>query len=110
MTIANYINRDDLIWSLKEQHDDIMMNPDIGSPMKWREAICFHRILEVLQEAPTLDVVEVIRCKDCKHYKPRNYQSSRWSSKKPCCTRSACISVNENDFCSFGERKEGANE
>ena len=48
---------------------------------------------------PTADVVEVIRCKDCKHY-IANY-----------CTRDIKGRTNmfymtENDYCSYGERKE----
>ena len=39
---------------------------------------------------------KVVRCKDCSHY------------TKPYCTRfiTAMIPVNENDYCSYAERKE----
>lgn len=47
------------------------------------------------------DVVEVVRCKDCK-----NYRSCR---HRNCCT-SHMIFVQENDFCSYGMKKEGAEE
>ena len=54
-------------------------------------------IVEVI--APTADVVEVVRCRDCKHY-IASY-----------CTRDIKGRTNmfymtENDFCSYGERKE----
>ena len=49
------------------------------------------------------DVVEVVRCKDCEHYKPQpKYKNSE---TKYCC-RSAYVRVNADDFCSYGERKE----
>lgn len=52
----------------------------------------------ILREAPTVDAVEVIRCKDCKHYDGKWFcKISGVPSRKPC------------DFCSHGERKEGAN-
>ena len=69
--------------------------------------LAFKMFVELLKQAPTADVVEVVRCKDCKFYTFRS-QSVRWSPKKPCCTRKACVTVSENDFCSFGVRKEGA--
>ena len=50
----------------------------------------------ILQEAPTVDAVEVIRCKDCKHYDGKWLcKISGVPSRKPC------------DFCSYGERKNG---
>jgi hypothetical protein len=44
--------------------------------------------------APTVDAVEVCRCKDCKFY-----QTDHW------CTRVALGIMYENDFCSYGERR-----
>lgn len=45
------------------------------------------------------DVVQVIRCKDCKYYDtPKNF-------KKPYCMRGAYVKVNADDYCSKGERK-----
>lgn len=54
-----------------------------------------------VKDIPAADVVEVVRCKDCKYYKPE----SRNGKVKYCC-RSAFVKVGEMDFCSYGERKE----
>ena len=51
------------------------------------------------------DVVPVVRCKDCKHYKPRN-QSVHWEQKALCCARSAQLKFPADGFCSYGERKD----
>lgn len=49
-----------------------------------------------IADAPTVDAVEVIRCKDCKHYDGKWLcKISGVPSRKPC------------DFCSHGERKDG---
>jgi hypothetical protein len=61
-------------------------------------------IEEVLKQTKTVDAVEVCRCKDCKHYQPRN-RSARWDCKTPCCNRSAALKFPEDGFCSYGERK-----
>lgn len=48
------------------------------------------------------DVVEVVRCKDCKHFMTDTF-------KRTMCNRTfTMFEMNENDFCSYGERK-GAN-
>ena len=54
-------------------------------------------VIDIVLDYPTADVVEVVRCKDCKHY-IANY-----------CTRDIKGRTNmfymlENDYCSYGER------
>lgn len=61
-----------------------------------------HDAIEILTEieyAPTADVVEVVRCKDCKHF-GRDMGHGKHDCKKyemPYCL--------ENDYCSYGERR-----
>lgn len=50
------------------------------------------------------DVVEVVRCKDCQHYKAQK-QSAHWDNAKKYCCRSATVKMNEFDYCSKGERR-----
>jgi hypothetical protein len=59
-------------------------------------------IREVLQ-IPAADVVEVVRCKDCEHYK-----QNPWNKETDmlCQCYSDWHSTEPNDFCSYGERKE----
>ena len=59
---------------------------------------------EVLEDTPTADVVEVVRCKDCK------YRGSRLSI--PTGVYYSCANYNlpyckPDDFCSYGERMDG---
>ena len=58
-----------------------------------------------IEAAPTVDAVPVVRCRECKHYdlgvclkiySDGNAHPEAWQSRKP------------EDFCSYGERKEGA--
>ena len=62
-------------------------------------------LAETVDKAPTIDAVPVVRCRECKHYEMgvclKIYDdgaASRyaWQERKP------------DDFCSYGERKEGA--
>lgn len=62
-------------------------------------------VLDSIDSQPTVDAVEVVRCRECKH---------RYNGKD--CTHPLLLSysfgairnVKDNDFCSYGERKDGA--
>ena len=58
--------------------------------------------IAVLEDMPTMDAVEIVRCKDCKHYeihKPKVLEN---------CERNGyIIPMKPDDFCSYGERKDG---
>ena len=55
-----------------------------------------------IDDAPTVDAVEVLRCKDCKHCDPENYHCDHPMST------AAPLRRKPDDFCSYGERKGGA--
>ena len=60
-------------------------------------------IHNAIDQAPTIDAVPVVRCKDCKHYeihKPKVLEN--------CERKGYIIPMKPDDFCSYGERKEGA--
>lgn len=51
---------------------------------------------QLLDEIPAADVAPVVRCKDCKHEFGGSCIICGFQKRKP------------EDFCSYGERKEGA--
>lgn len=57
----------------------------------WAKAIC------VLHDIPTVDLVPVVRCKDCKY-----------RDGTPGQPNILCAQMHEDDFCSYGERREDA--
>ena len=63
-------------------------------------------VSEILKQ-PTVDAVEVVRCKDCKHY----VQFLRDEKECRCTIFSGCYDrpypTEPDDFCSYGERREG---
>ena len=52
-------------------------------------------------EAPTVDAVEVVRCRDCKYH-----EDTSITEYEHCCMIGK--TVRHDDFCSYGERKGGA--
>ena len=70
-------------------------------------AIIAKEFLDRVRQAPTADVVEVVRCKDCKHY--RNHPNGLcYAHSEPYGTgyKGETICVEPDDFCSYGERKD----
>lgn len=62
---------------------------------------------EFIDNAPTADVVEVVRCRDCKymcHYTDGHLECRLLSDLKPIPT--TYCTMNADDFCSYGERRE----
>lgn len=55
----------------------------------------FNFVAKKIVDAPTIDAVPVVRCKDCKHLLRDN----------ECPLRTWFVHV-EDDFCSYGERRE----
>ena len=66
-------------------------------------------IEDCIDNAPTADVVEVVRCKDCMYCKEFHYEEPGEEPYIKLMCKWSCYSHQPNDFCSYGERK-GANE
>ena len=68
-------------------------------------ADCVAIARKAIVNAPTVDAVEVVRCKDCKHY----VQFLQDSKECRCTIFSGCYDrpypTDPDDFCSYGERR-----
>lgn len=58
---------------------------------------------DCIENTPTIDAVPVVRCRECKYYKPEEYFS-------PCVLPQGLECAKPDDFCSYGQRKEAAHE
>ena len=58
--------------------------------------------IAVLEDMPTIDAVEVVRCWECKHCDPENHHCDHHMGTV------APLRRKQDDFCSYGEWKEGA--
>ena len=91
--MTEYIERERL---LRKFNIDDMMNVN-GTLISLREA------RETISNFPAADVVPVVRCGDCTHRDPEN-------KKCDCGCWHIPFTVKDEDFCSYGERKNDANE
>ena len=60
-------------------------------------------VLDSIDAQPTIDAVEIVRCRDCKHWHKDTvfcgYMSYGEASER--------VNWYADDFCSYGERKDG---
>ena len=97
--MAEYIEREAL---LKDISESVVFTVRGEKPsLEIRGA---NKVIDRIKSAPTADVVEVVRCKECKHY-----EIHRPSVTLNCEREGKLIPMNPTDFCSYGVRKEGAN-
>ena len=55
--------------------------------------------VENIENAPTIDAVSVVRCKECKHWRNTDAEKIPTASI-------VCGNMHADDFCSYGERRE----
>jgi hypothetical protein len=86
--MARYIDADKLKQDLGEE------------PLNWtdsdaemQEQVDYKMFKSLIESQPTADVEEVVRCKDCKHYKSEYINCWVMRAK-----------MKPSDFCSYGEK------
>ena len=73
---------------------NVELLPDTAGTVQW-----------VLSHTPTVDAMEVVRCKDCKRCYKHTTKCNR--QKMWICMRNDLdVCVRPDDFCSYGERKD----
>lgn len=85
--MARYIDADACL--------DAMLNEMVGTGYQ-------SRAMDVIKFTPTADVVEVVRCKDCKHC--HEYQKWNFDRYLGCNFNGEIYEVSPKHFCSYGEK------
>ena len=89
--MPEYIEREALLNELKEERK----KGNFVFTTKW--------IKEIMDNLPAADVVEVVRCKDCVWWYPREYGSVIGRCENPY-NGLANEYIEEDDFCSYGKK------
>ena len=96
----NYISRqaaiDALLW-LTDMTKDI--NYADGETLLYQDSA-----IENIKALPSVDAVEVVRCKNCKYFDSGTDEDGKLFFK---CLGWVYGGTSEDDFCSHGERKDG---
>lgn len=86
--MAEYINRENAHKSLDDLSSELLLCTVDDT------FISLAKAHDRIEELPAANVVEVVRCRACKHY----YHGT--------CTNDFALNLmRENDFCSYGERR-----
>lgn len=59
----------------------------------------YRDIKKSMEATKTVDAIPVVRCKECKHYEPEEYEFG-------CVFAGGLSYVKADDYCSYGERKD----
>ena len=116
--MSKYIDVDVFIKSFREALPGLkaQVDPDL-TPKAYAYLRGAEAIIEDLTEFPAADVVEVVRCRECKYWgdEAGELQRSDGVLFARCKVHNYLLDgrhtgwcPTENDFCSYGERKEGA--
>ena len=76
---------------------DALKNTIKNMPNDYYGDLCIGDALKEIDDAPTIDAVPVVRCRECKHY-----QTDVLFNHNYCCGRRR----KPDDYCSYGERRE----
>ena len=97
--MAEYIEREAVYTAFANAGTDVL---ERASKLIYIAGFSYEHVIEILDDIPVTDVAPVVRCKDCKHYeihKPKVLEN---------CERNGhIIPMKPDDFCSYGERKDG---
>lgn len=90
--MAEYIERAEVL----KRFEEIKSSKDIS----FADALYLDGVMAVIDSVPAADVVEVVRCGECKFYSPVEGDVGD-------CEREDILylNVNKADFCSYGERE-----
>lgn len=102
--MAEYIERDAIIGKAIDEKCFVFSTQDVVRD-EFVVKTCYKNLAEVVYSIPIADVAPVVRCKDCKYScidgngctcEGYWYELSEYA-----------VPVKDDDFCSFGEPKEG---
>lgn len=106
-----YVKREKVHEVVSRLQKYVWKNPVEHGPMgqiKYRITVGADDVDFEVDKIPAEDVVPVVRCKDCKNWIPGGYKSIDDPQNPQCGGRCwySVIPRFENDFCSYGKRKE----
>jgi hypothetical protein len=94
LTMAEYIEREALIKAVR-------IMPRTIRP----ELVRYSTVQAIIDKQPAADVVEIVRCKDCKFAFPYNDYYYCENEDSPFTNSDWAVCPNGDDFCSYGERR-----
>ena len=96
--MAEYIDREKVIEETYSWLDSV------GSIIIGKRLSSYGELIGCMQDVPTADVVEVVRCKDCFFYqKDKELAKANYLDPEKYCALLIC-EIDKNGFCSYGKK------
>ena len=76
-------------------------NPDAFPVQNRGYCAGWNGVINLIVQAPTVDAVEVVRCKDCKWCRYSKVHDVQWCDHES----GLCDAIVGNEYCSYGERR-----
>ena len=106
--MKEYIEREKLTKHIEDEIEAFGNPNESDNPVAYGGLLSMKYCRSAVVTAPTADVVEVVRCKDCKYYIPKENLADEYAN--PIGADGLCDNTDkytdEDDYCSYGERKE----
>lgn len=97
--MAEYISRKAAIAYIREQSEECQKAFEELGGESGIYADAYNDLAEDFYSNPAADVAPVVRCRECKYYKPDEFECG-------CDFAGGLPYVKADNFCSYGERKE----
>ena len=96
--MSRLIDANEVVKAILEERDKIPYELVSEKPFKHGNSMRggIRKALRCIEQSPTVDAVPVVRCRECTEFDETEHECSHW------------YGFRENDFCSYGKRKEGA--
>lgn len=102
--MSKYINVDKAIQTINRCKNLTIGNIDVSDILSYNDGL--QEAINELHEMPSTDVVEVVRCRECKNFEFDGIISFTNDSVGHCKYQPVCTVMLGSDFCSYGERRE----
>ena len=97
------IDADEMLANESEAYMSVQTRDDVSPITQGLNSVVHRKIQQLIADTPTVDAVEVVRCKDCKYMHIITEPSGE--QHLHCKIAYGMPKVRETDFCNHGERK-----
>ena len=106
--MTEYIDRKALLEAMMRKKSGLASRRYVEG---WND--CLMRVRSMVSTAPSADVAPVVRCRECKYCKESDLLAPNkfcYRLRHPIGDRQIGYNFSPDDFCSYGERKDGGAE
>ena len=94
------IDADEMLANESEAYMSVQTREDVSPVTQGLNSVVHRKIQQLIADTPTVDAVEVVRCKDCVHYEEWTDKYGMWKS----CNLTDLLLPDRNGYCNHGER------